>query len=107
MSLVVNNNFTALTTANTLNATYGKLEKSTQRLSSAVAACSASSFMRMSFSSMVSMAPSAVWISEMASLALRTPWFSAVMSERINSRMARPRTSSGALCGIVQDVVGL
>jgi len=34
MSLVVNNNFTALTTANTLNATYGKLEKSTQRLSS-------------------------------------------------------------------------
>ena len=34
MSLVVNNNFTALTTANTLNATYNKLEKSTQRLSS-------------------------------------------------------------------------
>jgi len=34
MSLVVNNNFTALTTANTLNATYSKLEKSTQRLSS-------------------------------------------------------------------------
>ena len=39
-------------------------------------------------------APSAVWMSEMASLALRTPWLREAMSARMSSRTARPAASS-------------
>jgi hypothetical protein len=62
-----------------------------------VAAWVASSFMRMSFSSMTPKAPSAVWIMEMASLALRTPWLSEAMSARMSSRTANPAASSAAV----------
>ena len=41
-------------------------------------------------------APSAVWIMEMASLALRTPWFSELTSERMMVRTAMPAASSAA-----------
>jgi hypothetical protein len=53
--------------------------------------------MRISFSSMTPRAPSAVWIMEMASLALRTPWLRDAMSARMSSRIARPAASSAAV----------